>query len=467
MKTKDKTIFLAATFFATFWILNSSICGQTPTPMPSPASSTPTGNQVKGDAATSANAAVNEPAVSPALDFWHQETMTGDWGGARSRWKEQGVDLEFKLTQFVQGVASGGVRHNTVYNGNFESTWKFDLEKVAGWKFWSAEIKTEYRFGGPLLLGSGALNPVNTAATIPASSGSVVSITALNFTRLIPKDLKKGNYYEISFGRFNTVDMVDEQFFAGSGTEKFFNIAQIGPLNTVREVPLITNGATFAYVKGGEPFITFAVLDPNDHSLDPGIHNLFADGASFIPGINFSTKYWGKSGGHSLGGAVTTKAYSPFDAIREIILPGPSAKPIEPKRGSWSVSYIFRQYIVERGAKDGWGFFTQFAVSNKDTSPVTSFFDAGLGGNGLFKSRRRDEFGFAYAFTGLSRVLRDNIDLVTLGNRRPREVHQVEMFYNWHITPWLRLTSNLQVIRGVRRNVETAIIPGARLEMIF
>jgi len=59
------------------------------------------------------------------------------------------------------------------------------------------------------------------------------------------------------------------------------------------------------------------------------------------------------------------------------------------------------------------------------------------------------------------------LDLITPGNRRPQPEHQVEGFYNFHITPWLRLTGDLQIIRGVRPTVERAIVPGARLEMIF
>ena len=56
-------------------------------------------------------------------------------------------------------------------------------------------------------------------------------------------------------GDFNMVDLIDEDFFAGAGTERFFNIAQVGPLTVVREVPLITNLVSFAYISGGEPFI--------------------------------------------------------------------------------------------------------------------------------------------------------------------------------------------------------------------
>jgi len=263
------------------------------------------------------------------------------------------------------------------------------------------------------------------------------------------------------------LDLVDEDFFAGSGTERFMNIAQIGPLTVLRQVPLITNGATFAYVKGGEPRFTFAVLDPNDHSTDVGIDNLFADGVTFSPGFIIPTRYFGKSAKHSFGGAITTKAYTPFDAIRQIVIPGPPLNPVQPKRGSWSINYVFRQYIVERGRRDGWGFFGQVSFADKATSPITTFFDLGLGGNGLFKSRPGDEFGIAYAYTDLSKVLKDNLDLLTIGNRRPRPEHQLEAFYNFHLTPWLRLTGNLQIIRPTRANVNTAVVPGVRLEMIF
>ena len=411
-----------------------------------------------------------ESAASPQpehSDFFTRETMTGDWGGTRSRWKEKGIELEFKLSNFVQGVASGGLRHDTEFNGKFEMEWKFDLGKVAGWKYWSSEIKTEFRYSGPLLGGTGGINPVNTAVISPAADGESVAITAFNFTRLIPVDLKKGELWAVSFGRFNLLDLIDEDFFGGSGTERFLNMAEIGPLTVLREVPLVTNGASVAYVKGGEPRFTLALLDPNDHTLDPGIDDLFADGITISPGVHFPVKYWNKSAKHSISGAITTKKFTPFDFIRQIVIPGPPVNIVEPKRGSWSLSYTFRQYLVERGHRDGWGFFAQASIANPDTSPISRFINVGIGGNGLIKSRNRDEFGFAYAYTDLSRVLKDNIDLITVGNRRPRAEHQVEAFYNLHITPWLRLTGDLQFVRGVRNNVDTAVVPGARLVMIF
>src|SRR5262249_54469107 len=151
-----------------------------------------------------------------------------------------------------------------------------------------------------------------------------------------------------------------------------------------------------------------------------GIDDLFADGVTFSPTFFFPTKYFGKTAKHSFGGAITTKAYTPFDAIRQVVIPGPPINPIQPKRGSWSVNYDFRQYIVEREKRDGWGFFGQVSFADKATSPIARFFDLGIGGNGLFQSRRTDDFGVAYAYTDLSKALKDNIDLLTQGGRRPR-----------------------------------------------
>ena len=156
-------------------------------------------------------------------------------------------------------------------------------------------------------------------------------------------------------------------------------------------------------------------MDPNDHSLDPGLSDLFADGVTFSPGISLPTKYFGKTAKHSFGGAITTKKYTPFDAIKQIIIPGPPINPIEPQGGSWSLNYTFRQYLVEREKKDGWGFFGQVSLADEATSPITSFLSVGIGGNGIIESRPRDEFGIAYAYTDLSDVLKDNLDLVTQG----------------------------------------------------
>ena len=453
-------------FLVTLLLAAVLVNGQDPTPSPTPqiaSVESTVGPTVAAKPAAAAEPA--KPAPPPPPDFWHQEELTGDWGGVRSRWKEKGFEMKYKLTHFFQGVADGGIETGSEYNGKFETLFKLDFGKLAGWNFWSAQVKTETRFGGPSLGRIGTISPVNTAAILPGFDGGVFSITSVNVTKLFPIDLAKGELIAVSVGRFNMLDLIDEDFFGGAGTTRFLHIAQNGGLTAAREIPLVTNGGVFAYLRGGEPFITFAVLDPNDHSTDPGLSNLFGDGVTFSPAINLRSKYFGKSAMHTVSGAITTKEFTPFDALKQVIIPGPPIVPIEPQGGSWSVNYTFRQYFVERSPKNGWGFFGQVAFANKDTSPITSFLLLGIGGNGLFKSRARDEFGISYSYAGLSDVLKDALDPITIG--RLRAEHQFETYYNFYITPWLRLTGDLQIIRPTRQIAESAIIPGARLEIIF
>jgi porin len=396
----------------------------------------------------------------------NQDGLTGDWAGARTYAKDKGFELASSLTQFYQGVSSGGTRTSSEYNGTAQALLKFDLGKLAGWEYWSAEAKTEVRFGGPLITSTGTISPVNTAAIVPGADGTVFSVTAVNVTKLFPIDLKEGRLFALSFGRYNLVDLIDEEFFAGGGRERFFNLSQIGPLTVLRQVPLVTNAVNLAYIRSAEPFITFSLMDPNDHSTDPGLSDLFADGVTFAPGISVPAKYFGKTAKHSFGAAITTKAYTPFDAIRQAIIPGPAINPVEPQRGSWSVNYVFRQYLVERAARDGWGLFGQVSFADQATSPVTTFFDVGLGGNGLIRSRPRDEFGLSYAYTDLSEELKSNLALPPIGGQLQVE-HQVEMFYNLHLTPWFQLTADLQILRPNRPVADTAVVPAGRLRVVF
>src|SRR5262245_59753651 len=72
------------------------------------------------------------PAPAPAPAFLHQEELTGDCAGTRTRWKDKGIEIESSLTQFYQGVSSGGTATSSEYNGTLQALTTFDLGKLAG-----------------------------------------------------------------------------------------------------------------------------------------------------------------------------------------------------------------------------------------------------------------------------------------------------------------------------------------------
>jgi len=73
------------------------------------------------------------PAQQPDPDFFHQEMLTGDCNGARTRGKNKDVDLVSSLSQFYQGVSSGGTETGSEYTGLAQVKLDFDLGKLAGW----------------------------------------------------------------------------------------------------------------------------------------------------------------------------------------------------------------------------------------------------------------------------------------------------------------------------------------------
>jgi carbohydrate-selective porin OprB len=66
----------------------------------------------------------------------------------------------------------------------------------------------------------------------------------------------------------------------------------------------------------------------------------------------------------------------------------------------------------------------------------------------------------------LSEELKSNLALPPIGGQLQVE-HQVEMFYNLHLTPWFQLTGNLQILRPNRPVADTAVVPAVRLRLVF
>ena len=69
-----------------------------------------------------------------------------------------------------------------------------------------------------------------------------------------------------------------------------------------------------------------------------------------------------------------------------------------------------------------------------------------------------------YVYTDLSDELKDNLDLLPLGGRRLRIEHSSKRSKNLHLTPWLQLTGDLQILRPNRPAADTAVVPAVRLK---
>jgi porin len=262
-------------------------------------------------------------------------------------------------------------------------------------------------------------------------------------------------------------DGADSPFHGGGGHTTFLHLAFNGTPTHGRLVPSVTNGANLAWVRKGNPFLTFSVRDATGHPTTPGITDMFKDGATFISGIGMPVKFQGKSEKHSFTGMVTTKKFTPFDQgpgeAPDPVLP---SEPLVPRAGSWVVQYKFFQYFSEHKAADGtttgWGIFGTLVGADGKTNKSGAVLTLGLGGAAPFSNRPHDRYGAAYSQDGVSFPYRDQARPFDLNSE-----NVLEAFYGFAFTPFIVLTADLQVIRPMVQLRRTAMLPGVRIVVNF
>ncbi|MDO8291460.1 MAG: hypothetical protein Q7T29_01130, partial [Gallionella sp.] len=64
---------------------------------------------------------------------WNAETLSGNWGGARSSLYDKGITVELTHKSDMLANTSGGVARGAVVLMNSEAAVNMDLGKLAGW----------------------------------------------------------------------------------------------------------------------------------------------------------------------------------------------------------------------------------------------------------------------------------------------------------------------------------------------
>ena len=81
-------------------------------------------------------------------EVWEREKFSGDWEGLRTKLQDRGIDIGLRLSQYGQGVASGGVDPNGEYGGRMDYRVNADLRKLFGlWEGFSFSMHAMPWFG--------------------------------------------------------------------------------------------------------------------------------------------------------------------------------------------------------------------------------------------------------------------------------------------------------------------------------
>ena len=207
----------------------------------------------------------------------------------------QGIDLRTNLSQFYQGVTSGGLRQTFPYGLKFDYFGTIEGEKLLGWDGLFVNLHAESRFGQSINRDVGSLIPANFALEFPKPVGSASALTNVQIEQFLGPD------FVVTCGKLNAADGVNiHPFLGGNGINRFMNEAFVLSPIYGRLIPYSTPGAGFSYLRNFDPVLTFLVLDPSGRPDTAGVSHMFNNGATLFTSLRAPVTPFGLPGHQSL-----------------------------------------------------------------------------------------------------------------------------------------------------------------------
>ena len=387
-----------------------------------------------------------------------REELTGDWWGKRTCLAENGIVIDSSLTQFYQGVASGGEEQKFRYGAKFDLFADLNTEKMGLWKGGNVFIHAaNWQFGQNSVADAAPLAPVNANLTYPKTEPSF-AVTTFWYQQSLGE-----NGFAALVGRYDLLD-VWKLFYPdyGRGVDGFMNVSSFVPFNVVTVgLPPISNLA--GIVKAGEDGVeaAFLVLETANHPTNIGMD--VPNGVTLLPTVRRYTKFGGLRGTHTFAAWYATGDFTSLDTQDWIQLPPGLTEP--PKRtGSWSAMYIGEQRLWQDPCNEEryMNLLGYLDYADTATNPFRVTAGGSLESFGLFSSRPGDRMGIAGFYNGLG----DLSDLLSVLSPAG-DVYGGEVYYNAEITPWFHLTSDMQVINTTFKSNDTAVVLGMRGKIDF
>lgn len=378
-----------------------------------------------------------------ASDLCSRSTLTGDWGGKRTSLTESGITFTGNMTQIFAGVTNGGQQTGWRYGGHNDYVLNIDMDKAVGLKGNFIKIGAEHRYGQNINQLTGSLLPATLISGLPLPDSEKIYLTNVLITQFLSES------FGVYFGKLDTLDGDRNAFAHGRGNDQFLNTSLATNPALLRVVPYSTLGAGLIVIPAEDSIVSIGILNSVDTASTVGFDELFNDGAVITAEGRFRTDFMGKPGHQLIGGAWSTREYSSLQQDPRVVFP-PAGIPIATQTGSWAAYYNFDQYLVTDRCDPtkGWGVFGRFGISDGNPNPVDWFLSFGLGGDSPIDGRKEDTWGLGWYMNSVS----DELGPVVTAFLGVDDGQGVEAFYNYEVTPWFHLTSDIQYIHPSARN---------------
>jgi porin len=408
------------------------------------------------------------PGTVADAGFWNNTQLSGDWGGRRTELARNGYFFDVYTTSAYQDLMSGGLDPGDWFVQNTQMCVNIDTGRAGWWDGGLIHFTTQARYGGT------PEQTFNSGASVPVYTG-LLEPDPLAYSTMLPSEyfLVQGLTEHTSFlvGKISDVYIPDQTLFGDSYKFYFANFA-------FNKNPITTNfynPTAWAVLGIWAPTkqLAFAggVLDPNSRSQNLATNafdrvNLYFTAVAsydiaglpgqFSPAFNWSNQ-------HQLDLANPFGALTPGQipqAIGALLgSPDTAGLPINNYDDSCFLIANASQYLYvadrprEVAAKlksgqplRGVGVFGRAGWAPQRTNTITGDGSVALFARGLAESRSYDSAGIGWYMNGISPDLVDQVRTYSGGLINVKNEQGVEVFYDYAITPAIRLIPSYQHI---------------------
>lgn len=387
--------------------------------------------------------------------------LTGDWGGQRTEWEEQGLRFKIRVMNQIMANLHGGKEtkngHDTA--GSYEFNVHLDLEKmglIEGAEFW---IRGKGTWGGDISDFDrekvGGLFKTNQDASIEEA----IFVDKWHYRQfLFDKKL------EFRIGRMEPVkDLFDTSKIIGHEDKYFMNRALV--INPT--IPLRKGLGLFVRWNFSEhAYLSAAALDANSRPRQTNFNTAFHDKAEFRFYAELGCKPAFKSAKGDLPGHYRAGTwYDPLDKTQFFdTLDGRRAERF--KGDDWGFYIGLDQMIWKENEdpndKQGLSVAARYGYADGEVNLIEHFWAIAAQYEGLFAERDKDVIGLGIAQGVLSDAYRE------IHRQADRET-VYELYYSYRATPWLTISPDLQFITnaGGDDDDNDVFVAGLRFRMFL
>ncbi len=398
----------------------------------------------------------------PAKDFWHRETLTGNWGGVRQTWADHGIHFEFVYTADVFGNVSGGLQKKATYLDNIDMVLDIDAERLLHWKGASFHIYGVGNYGE---------SPSEKAG----DAQGISNIDSPNAWKLYEAWFQQ-NFFEDRLSFLVGLYDINSDFDSIQTATLFLNSSHgIGPdysqsgLNGPSVFPNLSFGGRIR----GEPIKNFyfqtAILDgvpgANDSETATDIQFNSGDGALIASEMGYI--FPGSEEGTQKGKAAVGAWFytSEFDDLLETDGDGNPVK----RSGNFGVYGLGEYQVYRENAESDQGFsvFGRFGYANPKINRFKYYLGSGLAYKGAFPGRDEDVLGLAIATVFNGGRYRQS--QTAAGSSTKKTEVNLELTYRIQVTPWFAVQPDIQYVihPDTTSDVNHSLNIGSRFEIIF